>query len=63
MILLLAWAIMNLVFSNPLELMAIVAAVFTVNSITQDGQTTWSEGVLLLVVYLLLALAFFFLTT
>jgi len=63
MILLLAWAIMNLVFSNLLELMAIVAAVFTVNSIAQDGQTTWFEGVLLLVVYLLLALAFFFLTT
>jgi Ca2+:H+ antiporter len=34
-----------------------------VNTIAQDSQTTWFEGVLLLVVYLLLALAFFFLTT
>jgi Ca2+:H+ antiporter len=54
---------MNLVFSNPLELMAIVSMAFIVNAIAQDGQTTWFEGVLLLVVYLLLALAFFFLTT
>jgi len=53
---------MNLVFANPLELIAIVAVAFTVNAIAQDGQTTWFEGVLLLVVYLLLALAFFFLT-
>jgi Ca2+:H+ antiporter len=34
--------------------------VFVVNSIAQDGETTWFEGVLLLGVYLLLALAFFF---
>jgi Ca2+:H+ antiporter len=54
---------MNLVFANPLELMAIVGVAFTVNAIAQDGQTTWFEGLLLLVVYLLLALAFFFLTT
>lgn len=53
---------MNLVFRNPLELVAIAAAAFTVNAITSDGATTWFEGVLLIAVYVLLALAFFFVT-
>ena len=52
---------MNLVFSNPMELIAIASVAFAVNSIAQDGETTWFEGVLLLAVYALLALAFFFL--
>jgi Ca2+:H+ antiporter len=52
---------MNLVFANPLELVAMVAVAFAVNSIAQDGETTWFEGVLLLAVYALLGLAFFFL--
>jgi Ca2+:H+ antiporter len=51
---------MNLVFSNPLELIAIAGSAFAVNSIAQDGETTWFEGLLLLAVYALLALAFFF---
>lgn len=51
---------MDLVFSNPLELIAIGGAAFAVNSIAQDGETTWFEGLLLLAVYVLLALAFFF---
>lgn len=51
---------MNLVFSNPLELIAVAGAAFIVNSIAQDGETTWFEGLLLLAVYALLALAFFF---
>lgn len=51
---------MDLVFSSPLELAAVVSAAFIVNAIAQDGETTWFEGVLLLGVYLLLALAFFF---
>ncbi|MDV6375564.1 calcium/proton exchanger [Deinococcus arenicola] len=53
---------MNLVFSSPLELVAIVAAALTVSSVTKDGEATWFEGVLLIAVYLLLALAFFFVT-
>ncbi|MFI5387357.1 MAG: calcium/proton exchanger [Fimbriimonadales bacterium] len=52
---------LNLVFGNPLEMIAIAATVFAVNSISQDGETTWFEGVLLLAVYLLLAVAFFYL--
>ena len=52
---------MNLVFANPIELVAIAAVAFAVNAIAQDGETTWFEGVLLLAVYALLALSFFFL--
>lgn len=53
---------MDLVFANPIELVAIAAVAFAVNSIAQDGETTWFEGVLLLAVYALLALSFFFLS-
>ena len=53
---------MNLVFSNPLELIAIASVAFAVNSIAQDGEATWFEGVLLLAVYLLFAMAFFYVT-
>ena len=52
----------NLVFTNPLELIAIVGAVFAVNSISMDGETTWFEGLLLIAVYCLLGFAFFFAT-
>jgi Ca2+:H+ antiporter len=54
---------MNLVFANPLELIAVAAVAFTVNAIALDGETTWFEGVLLLAVYAVLMLAFFFVTT
>jgi Ca2+:H+ antiporter len=50
---------MNLVFGNPIELIAVAATAFIVNSIAQDGETTWFEGVLLLAVYILFALAFY----
>ena len=53
---------MNLVFTNPLELLAIVGAVFAVNSIARDVETTWFEGALLIAVYSLFGLAFFFAT-
>ncbi len=53
---------LNLVFSNPLELIAIIGAVFAFNSIASDGETTWFEGVLLIAVYILFGLAFFFVT-
>jgi Ca2+:H+ antiporter len=53
---------MNLVFENPLELIAIAAVAFAVNAIAHDGETNWFEGVLLLGVYVLLVLAFFFAT-
>jgi len=53
---------MDLVFENPIELIASAGAAFIVNSIAQDGETTWFEGVMLLAVYLLFALAFFLVT-
>jgi Ca2+:H+ antiporter len=58
-----SWAIgqpMTLVFSDPLELFAIAGAALIVNSIAGDGKTTWFEGLLLVGVYVLFALAFFF---
>ena len=51
---------MNLVFSSPLELVAIGAVVFAINAIAHDGETTWFEGVLLLAIYVLFGLAFYF---
>lgn len=51
---------MNLVFSSPLDLIAITAVVFAVSAIAQDGETTWFEGVLLLATYALFAFAFYF---
>jgi Ca2+:H+ antiporter len=53
---------MNLVFSNPLELIAVAGVAFAVNAIAHDGETNWFEGVLLLGVYAVLVLAFFFAT-
>lgn len=53
---------MNLVFTNPLELIAVAGVAFAVNSIAQDGETTWFEGVLLIAVYSVLGIAFFFVT-
>ena len=58
-----SWALgnpMTLVFSDPLYLFAIAGTAFIVNSITGDGETTWFEGLLLIGVYVLLALAFLF---
>lgn len=53
---------MDLVFVNPLELIAVASAAFAVRSIAEDGKCNWFEGALLLAVYLLLGLAFFYAT-
>ncbi len=53
---------MDLVFTNPIELIAIAGTTFAVDAIAQDGEATWFEGVLLLAVYVLFGLAFFFVT-
>lgn len=53
---------MTLVFRSPLELVAVTAAAFCVNAISRDGETNWFEGVLLLGVYLILSVAFFYVT-
>ncbi len=49
---------MDIVFST-YELAAIAVAVIITKSISQDGQTNWYEGLLLLVVYAILGIVFF----
>jgi Ca2+:H+ antiporter len=51
---------MNLVFGSPLDLFAIASAAFIVQVVAADGETTWFEGLLLVGVYLLFALAYYF---
>jgi Ca2+:H+ antiporter len=48
---------------NQFELLALVAAVGIAGLISLDGESNWLEGAQLLTVYLILALAFFFLPT
>jgi Ca2+:H+ antiporter len=50
---------MALVF-NGLELGAIFMAVMIANQVTQEGESTWFEGLQLLAVYVVLGLVFFF---
>jgi Ca2+:H+ antiporter len=49
---------MNLLFT-PLEVISVVLAVTLIAFITQDGESNWMEGVQLLAVYVILAIAFF----
>ena len=51
---------MDLRFS-PFEVLAVLIAVGTVNMVSQDGESNWLEGALLLAVYLVLGIAFYFL--
>lgn len=50
---------MALVF-NGLELGAILLAVLIANQVTQEGESTWFEGLQLLAVYVVLGITFFF---
>ncbi len=53
---------MSLVF-NPFELAALGAAVVVAALISLDGESNWLEGAQLLIVYAILALAFYYLPT
>lgn len=53
---------MSLLFV-PLEIAGIAVSVLIVEMISSDGETTWFEGVQLLAVYLILAVAFYFVPT
>jgi Ca2+:H+ antiporter len=44
------------------ELVAVAVAVLLVNSVSSDGRTNWLEGLLLLATYVILSIAFFYLT-
>jgi Ca2+:H+ antiporter len=64
LLVILSWIIgqpMDLVLNNPLELVTLVGSVLIANSVAQDGETNWLEGLMLLGVYAILAVAFFFL--
>ena len=63
LLVLLSWALgtpMDLVFQSPLDLFAVTGAAFIVRAVAADGETTWFEGLLLIGVYAMLAMAFFF---
>ena len=51
---------MNLEFTVP-EVLAVVASVYILFQISEDGETNWIEGVQLLSVYLILGILFFYL--
>jgi Ca2+:H+ antiporter len=51
---------MNLEFTVP-EVLAVVASVYILFQITEDGETNWIEGIQLLSVYLILGILFFYL--
>lgn len=44
---------------TPMEIIAMVAAIMAVALVCQDGESHWFEGVMLLVVYVIVALAFY----
>jgi Ca2+:H+ antiporter len=50
---------MSLIFT-PMEITGIALAVLILDMIASDGETTWFEGAELIAVYLILALAFYF---
>jgi Ca2+:H+ antiporter len=51
---------MDLRFS-PFEVVAVLVSVAVVSMVSQDGETNWLEGALLLAVYVILGIAFYFL--
>jgi Ca2+:H+ antiporter len=53
---------LTLIF-NQFELIALVGAVLIAALIALDGESNWLEGAQLLVVYVIIGMAFFFLPT
>lgn len=51
---------MSIIF-NEFELIALLAAVLIANSVSNDGESNWLEGIQLLAVYLIIAASFFIL--
>jgi Ca2+:H+ antiporter len=51
---------LDLLFTE-FEVLAVVASVAVLNLVCQDGEANWLEGVQLLAVYVILAMAFYFL--
>lgn len=62
LLVLVAWMIntpLTLLFDH-FEIVIIVGACFLVNSVTQDGRTNWSEGLIMVGFYVIIALAAWF---
>jgi len=57
---LMAGRAMDLIFT-PFEVLSVIAATAIVNRVSADGESNWFEGAMLLAVYLVLAIAFYFL--
>jgi Ca2+:H+ antiporter len=51
---------MDLIFS-PMEVVAVIVSIAVVSLISQDGESNWMEGVLLLAVYVILGITFYWL--
>jgi Ca2+:H+ antiporter len=51
---------MDLRFTS-LEVLAVLAGVFVARMVAEDGESNWLEGLMLLLIYAILAMAFFFL--
>jgi len=63
LLILLSWLIgrpMDLVLHSPLELAALIGSVLIANSVARDGESNWYEGLMLVGVYFIFAIAFFF---
>ena len=50
---------MSIVFT-PFELVAVTASVLIANRVASDGESNWLEGLQLVIVYIMIAVAFFF---
>jgi Ca2+:H+ antiporter len=50
---------MDLIFS-PLELIAIVMAIYLTRNLTYDGESSWLEGLMLIAVYLMFGFGFYY---
>jgi Ca2+:H+ antiporter len=46
---------------TPFEVLAVLLATGVVNLVAQDGESNWLEGALMVAVYVILAMAFYFL--
>jgi Ca2+:H+ antiporter len=51
---------MDLIFS-PMEVVAVIVSIAVISLISQDGESNWMEGVLLLAVYIILGISFYWL--
>jgi Ca2+:H+ antiporter len=50
---------MSIVFT-PFELVALVGSVLIANNVVSDGESNWLEGLQLIIVYIIIGAAFFF---